>query len=54
VASPLPSLFSRLEDRDAATSESEPPAAGETEEEVLPEIEPEKSWWNIFGKMSDS
>ena len=52
VASPLPSLFSRWEEKDAVTSETEPPSDDETDGEIVPEIdESEKSWWNIFGRM---
>jgi flagellar basal body P-ring protein FlgI len=52
VASPLPSLFSRWEEKDAVTEEAAPPGDAETDDEIVPEIdEAEKSWWNIFGRM---
>jgi len=57
VASPLPTMFSRWEDKDAVTSD-EPKlddattTEGETDAEIVPEMEEsEKSWWNIFGRM---
>jgi hypothetical protein len=52
VASPLPTLFSRWEDKDAIAQEAEPPVEEAIDGEIVPEMdESDKSWWNIFGRM---
>jgi hypothetical protein len=53
VASPLPSLFSRWEEKDAVKEDAGPAVSDEEGDgEIVPEIdESGASWWNIFGRM---
>jgi hypothetical protein len=60
VASPLPSLFSRWDEKNATTTPEPSPDDGaevgeSDDEEIVPEMdESEKSWWNVFGRMGGS